>query len=201
MSGALVAILALAAVPVDIPGRFFDPPRLTVAPGTTVVWRNHHGEPHTVVAATGGFASPILPGHGEFAHRFDAAGSFPYVCTLHPFMRGAVEVVAVAPAEAGAPAALALGGAIVGRRLRLTARVSPPQPGAVLALERHFRDRYAWRQVAHRRLGAGGTVRFRADGSIRRRARVVLYEHGAAVATSRALRPWTLPHRSSTKEE
>ncbi len=185
MSAALVAALALAATPVDIPGRYFDPPRVTVAPGATVVWRSHDGEPHTVVAA-GAFASPVLARHGEFAHRFDTAGSFPYVCSLHPFMRGSVEVVA---ATAPAVPLHRTGLQLRAHGSQLVARVSPPRPGSVLALERHFRDRYAWRQVAHRRLKTAGRVRF-AIGNARRRARVVLYEDGAAVATSPVLRPW-----------
>jgi hypothetical protein len=79
-----------------------------------------------------------------------------------------------------------------GRRIELTARVTPPPPGAVLALQLHFRDRFAWRQVAHRRLGAG-EARFRLRGDLRRRARLVLYDRaGAVIATSRALRPWTI---------
>jgi plastocyanin len=191
MSAALVAALALAATPVEIPGRYFDPPRVTVAPGATVVWRSHDGEPHTVVAAGGAFASGILARHEEFAQRFDAPGSFPYVCSLHPFMRGTVEVeVAAAPPPAAARLALTFSHG------RFVARVTPARPGATLALERHFRDRYAWRQVAHRRLGSSGVVRFRA-GNTRRRARVVLMEDGTALATSRVLRPWLSqkPHR------
>ncbi len=186
MSAALVAALALAATPVDIPGRYFDPPRVTVAPGATVVWRSHDGESHTVIAPGGAFASPVLTRHGEFAHRFDTAGSFPYLCSLHPFMRGTVEVVA---ATAPAVPLVRTGLELRAHGSHLVARVSPPRPGAVLALERHFRDRYAWRQVAHRRLQAVGRVRF-AIGNARRRARVVLYEDGAAVATSPVLRPW-----------
>ncbi len=116
-----------------------------------MVWRSHDGEPHTVVAPGGAFASPLLARHGEFAHRFDTTGSFPYVCSLHPFMRGSVEVRRRdAPAAPPAATKLELGA----RGSHLVARVSPPRPGAVLALERHFRDRFAWRQVAHRRLGA-----------------------------------------------
>jgi plastocyanin len=198
MSAALVAALALATTPVDIPGRYFDPPRVTVAPGGTVVWRSHDGEPHTVVAAGGAFASGILTRHGEFAQRFDTPGSFPYVCSLHPFMRGTVEVAAAAAPVPGAAAAVTLAGERHRHHVRLTGRVSPPRKGAVLALELHFRDRYAWRQVAHRRLGAAGAARFSLRGNIRRRARVVLYEDGVAVATSRALRPWTLPDKSPT---
>jgi plastocyanin len=198
MSAALVAALALATTPVDIPGRYFDPPRVTVAPGDTVVWRSHDGEPHSVVAAGGAFASGVLARHDEFTYRFDVAGSFPYVCSLHPLMRGTVEVAAAPAPTPGAPAAVTLGGERHRHRVRLTGRVSPPRPGAVLALELHFRDRYAWRQVAHRRLGAAGAARFSVRGNIRRHARVVLYEGGQAVATSRALRPWTLPHKSPT---
>ena len=205
MRAALAAALALLAAPgpaaaatetVTIPGRYFDPPRLTVATGDTVVWRNDDIEEHTVVATAGAFASAALGTHGTLEHRFDAAGSYAYICTLHPFMRGRIEVLAAAPGQLmdTPPLAVTLTGARRGRRLRLTGRVKPAQPGAVVALELYFRDRFAWRQVAHRRLGIRSLVRFSARGDLRRRARLVLHarDGGRVLARSRPLRPWAV---------
>jgi plastocyanin len=98
MRGALAAAFTFRVAPapapataetVKMPGRHFDPARLTVVAGDTVGWRNDDAEQHTVAAAAGGaFASPILATRGQLAHRFDTPGSHAYVCTLHPFMRG-----------------------------------------------------------------------------------------------------------------
>lgn len=205
MRAALAAALALLAAPapaaaatgtVAIHGRYFDPPRLTVATGDTVVWHNDDIEQHTVVATGGTFFSAALGMHGTLEHRFDAAGSYAYICTLHPFMRGRIEVLAAAPGPLidTSRVAVTLTGARRSRRLLLTGRVKPAQPGAVVALELHFRDRFAWRQVAHRRLGPRSLVRFRARGDLRRRARLVLHprDGGRVLATSRPLRPWTV---------
>jgi plastocyanin len=201
VAAALAALLTApapaAAETVRMPGRHFEPALLTVAAGQTVVWRNDGVEQHTVVAAGGGFASPFIPPGAEFAHSFAAVGVQAYICTLHPFMRGSIVVTAGGPApppEAEPEAALALAGSRHGGRIELTARVTPPRPGALLALQLHFRERFAWRQVAHRRLGAGSAPRFVLRGDVRRRARLVLYDRaGAVVATSRPLRPWRLP--------
>jgi plastocyanin len=206
MRAALAAALVLLAAPpaagaatetVAIPGRYFDPARLTVAAGDTVVWRNHDAEQHTVIATGGSFASATLATHGSFAQRFDVPGGYPYMCTLHAFMTGWIEVAAAAaPSDlvSAPPVAVRLSGMRHRGRLRLTGRVRPAQPGAVLALELHFRDRFAWRQVAHRRLGRPSTARFAVRGDLRRRARLVLHarDGGRILATSRSLRPWTI---------
>lgn len=72
----------------------FDPTIFRVEPGDTVTWVNKDSVPHTVLganAAWGGFDS-IRRNGGEVSYRFVRSGVYPYVCTLHVGMVGAVVV-------------------------------------------------------------------------------------------------------------
>jgi plastocyanin len=70
----------------------FAPATLTVPVGTTVTWTNHDEEPHTVVANDGSFHSPSLGTNATFSYTFSTAGTFAYICSIHPFMHGTVVV-------------------------------------------------------------------------------------------------------------
>jgi plastocyanin len=72
---------------------FFDPERIRVTEGGTVTWRFAGRTPHTVTALDGGFDSGIRDSGDSFAYTFEAAGTYEYVCVLHPGMAGHVEVV------------------------------------------------------------------------------------------------------------
>jgi plastocyanin len=70
----------------------FQPARLDIPVGTTVVWTNDGQVVHTVSAEQGGFDSgPIGPGERR-SITFSQSGTFPFHCTPHPFMRGVVVV-------------------------------------------------------------------------------------------------------------
>ena len=80
-------------------GKFFIPDTLTVSKGTTATWVNDDSVVHTVTSGkpnskNGGaeFNSSYLDAGKTFQHTFDTAGTFPYYCTLHPFMKGKVIV-------------------------------------------------------------------------------------------------------------
>jgi plastocyanin len=77
---------------VNIGNFAFVPATLTVRAGSTVTWTNHDEEPHTVVASDGSFHSPGLGTGGTFSHTFATAGTFDYVCSIHPMMHGTVVV-------------------------------------------------------------------------------------------------------------
>jgi amicyanin len=79
---------------VNIDGFAFTPATLTVKAGTTVTWTNKDEDPHTVVAGDGAFRSQVLADGGTYSFTFPAAGTFDYVCSIHPFMRGTVVVTA-----------------------------------------------------------------------------------------------------------
>lgn len=71
----------------------YKPNDLQVPVGTTVVWTNDGGAAHTVTTDDGtSFDSgPIQPGK-QFSRVMNTAGTFPYHCTFHPFMKGTVTV-------------------------------------------------------------------------------------------------------------
>jgi amicyanin len=79
---------------VSITNFAFAPATLMVPVGTTVTWTNHDGEPHTVVANDNSFHSPAMDTNATFSFTFPTAGTFDYICSVHPFMHGAVVVTA-----------------------------------------------------------------------------------------------------------
>jgi amicyanin len=82
----------VAGTAVNITNFAFTPANLTVKVGDTVTWTNHDEEPHTVVANDGSFHSPGLDANGTYSFTFTSPGSFDYICSIHPFMRGTVVV-------------------------------------------------------------------------------------------------------------
>jgi plastocyanin len=77
---------------VNIDNFAFVPATLTVAAGSTVTWTNRDEEPHTVVANDGSFHSPGMGSQATFSYKFATAGTFDYVCSIHPFMHATVVV-------------------------------------------------------------------------------------------------------------
>jgi len=70
----------------------FSPDSLSIAVGETVVWKfDDGGVPHNVIAEDGSFQSETT-NSGSFTFTFDKPGKFRYVCTLHPIMKGVVQV-------------------------------------------------------------------------------------------------------------
>lgn len=71
----------------------FEPARIEVRAGATVVWTNDAPLPHTVTAdSTGGFDSGGMATGARWAHTFARPGVYAYHCTPHPFMKGTVVV-------------------------------------------------------------------------------------------------------------
>jgi len=84
--------VAVAAGPgsVTIADFSFSPGTVTVNTGDTVTWTNTGKEGHT---ATGdGFDTGLLSRGQSGSHTFSQAGTFSYICTPHPFMKGTVVV-------------------------------------------------------------------------------------------------------------
>jgi len=79
---------------VSIDNFAFAPATLTVKVGGTVTWTNRDEEPHTVAANDGSFHSPGMGTGATFSHTFPTAGTFDYVCSIHPMMHGTVVVTA-----------------------------------------------------------------------------------------------------------
>jgi plastocyanin len=71
----------------------FAPRTITAKVGHTVKWAHQNaGVTHTVTALDKAFDSGDLEEGEEFSHRFPAAGTFTYRCTIHTDMRGTVKV-------------------------------------------------------------------------------------------------------------
>jgi plastocyanin len=85
---------APAAQQVTINNYAFSPAKITIAPGTTVVWVNRDSDAHTVTDSAGPehFQSPGLENGDRFSFTFKKAGSYQYVCSVHPFMHGTIIV-------------------------------------------------------------------------------------------------------------
>lgn len=84
--------VAAAGDAVSIDNFAFAPATLTVHAGGTVTWTNRDEEPHTVAATDGSFHSPGMGTGATYSHTFPTAGTFDYVCSIHPSMHGTVVV-------------------------------------------------------------------------------------------------------------
>lgn len=70
----------------------FNPPELTIKPGTTVTWENGDDIPHSVVEKDNKFHSMALDTGEKFSMTFSGAGEIGYFCGLHPHMTGKIIV-------------------------------------------------------------------------------------------------------------
>jgi plastocyanin len=98
LGGGLGAAHAQEGAAVSIVDFAFDPAAVEVPVGATVTWTNTGAAPHTATASDGTFDSGELAPGASFSHTFAAAGTFPYVCQIHPQMTGTVTVVEAAAA-------------------------------------------------------------------------------------------------------
>ncbi|HEY3228312.1 MAG TPA: cytochrome P460 family protein [Roseiflexaceae bacterium] len=75
----------------------FFPAKRTIKAGTTITWVNNDEAEHTVVSSEGSYKSEnlktrnIKPGD-SFSVTFVTPGTFPYFCSIHPAMKGVIEV-------------------------------------------------------------------------------------------------------------
>jgi len=82
--------------------KFFVPAKIVTPVGTTVEWKNLDDAPHTVTSGTAtcvgqcwglDFDSGVLRLDDVYRFTFDKPGTYPYLCSLHPWMVGAVTVL------------------------------------------------------------------------------------------------------------
>lgn len=76
---------------VTIEGLTFHPAVLTVKQGDTVIWKNADLYAHTATAQAAFDSKEIAP-NGTWKFTAKNKGSFPYICTLHPTMKGMLVV-------------------------------------------------------------------------------------------------------------
>jgi plastocyanin len=89
-AGAIAADKA-ATHTVVIDGLKYEPETLTVKRGETVVWVNKDPFPHTVTAK-GAFDSHDIAAGKSWKYVARKTGEYPYICTLHPNMKGTLKV-------------------------------------------------------------------------------------------------------------
>jgi plastocyanin len=70
----------------------FQPAHLVVSRGTRVIWTNKDSDPHTISSKPAHWSSQALDTGKSFATVTRKAGTFAYICTIHPFMHGTVVV-------------------------------------------------------------------------------------------------------------
>ena len=75
---------------VTIEGMRFLPETLTVRHGDRIVWVNKDLVPHTVTHKS--FDSHNIAPNASWTHVARKPGQYPYVCTLHPTMKGTLIV-------------------------------------------------------------------------------------------------------------
>lgn len=81
--------------PVRIAGFEFKPQKVRVEPGTKVLWTNDDTAIHSV-KDTSRLGTPVSKDMGQndtFSITYDEPGSYSYICGIHQYMTGSVEVV------------------------------------------------------------------------------------------------------------
>jgi plastocyanin len=117
LAAAIAPVATAASGSVTIRDFSFGPSVITVNAGETVTWVNDGPSAHTATGS--GFDTGTLKKGQSASHTFASAGTFSYHCSLHPFMKGTVTVVAAAApsgssasTSAPAPAAASPGSAL-----------------------------------------------------------------------------------------
>jgi len=112
---ALAGPAAAATTQISMPGKYFDPARVQLVAGDHALFVNGDLVTHDVRIAAGPFDSGPMGRAARWDQAFDRAGSYPFRCTLHPFMSGTAEVV-------NATIAASPEGVVAGEPLRISGR-------------------------------------------------------------------------------
>ena len=72
----------------------FIPATLTIKAGTTVKFINDDTDAHTATAVGKAFDSGGLDTNDSWTHTFSQPGSYSYICAVHPYMKGVINVTA-----------------------------------------------------------------------------------------------------------
>ena len=72
----------------------FAPKEIRIAVGDTIKWTNLDSTKHTVTENNDKFDSGTFNKGESFSMTFDEVGTFDYICTIHPYMKGTVIVEA-----------------------------------------------------------------------------------------------------------
>jgi plastocyanin len=81
-----------ADVTVKIRNFKFEPANLAIAVGKTVQFINLDEDPHTATATDAAFNSKALDTNQTWNYTATKPGTYPYICSVHPFMKGTLTV-------------------------------------------------------------------------------------------------------------
>jgi plastocyanin len=79
----------------------YAPASISVSVGDSITWTNQDIAPHTATANDGSFDTGSLSKGKSGSVTFSKAGTFPYICSIHPSMKGTVTVAAAGGGGAG----------------------------------------------------------------------------------------------------
>jgi plastocyanin len=79
----------------------FTPGTLTIHAGDTITWTNDGPSDHTATANDGSFNTGTLKKGQSASHTFTKAGTFAFICAIHPFMKGTIVVQASTSSATG----------------------------------------------------------------------------------------------------
>ena len=89
-----IAAAAPGEAKVSIRNFMFAPPAVTIRAGDSITWSNDDATTHTVTFKDGSAGAKSLARGQTFTRTFDQAGTFEYLCSIHPQMTGRVVVAA-----------------------------------------------------------------------------------------------------------
>jgi len=89
--GCLPLALGAATANVSIVNFSFSPTAVDINVNDSVKW-TWAGSPHSTTSDTGLWESGVQGTGATFTHTFTSAGSFPFHCSVHPFMTGTISV-------------------------------------------------------------------------------------------------------------
>jgi plastocyanin len=80
------------AVSVGIENFAYAPADVSAAVGETITWTNSDSAPHTATLDDGACDTGNIAQNASAGLVFDAAGTYPYHCTIHPNMKGTITI-------------------------------------------------------------------------------------------------------------
>jgi plastocyanin len=78
---------------VQIVDFLYEPDPVKIQVGGKVTWQNQDSAPHTATAEDGSFDTGTIEEGKIKSETFKQAGTYRYICEIHPQMHGTVEVV------------------------------------------------------------------------------------------------------------
>jgi plastocyanin len=79
----------------------FNPGTITVNAGDSVEWTNNGTVPEGHDVTGDGLDSGVLHAGNSYSHIFSQPGTFSYICTIHPSMKGTVKVLGRSSGSSG----------------------------------------------------------------------------------------------------